>query len=120
MRIFLISVTTNDCKHLIVDAGHISIESHLVPKEAIMTVHQKRNAKYTDEDFKNLESLMYDKLSLRLKDAQVYFAFSCLTCLLISYLVHHWGQSTSLSNSTRCQRQWRSPCFGEDKFRSTD
>lgn len=66
------SVTTNDCKHLIIDAGHIAIESDLVPKEAIKTIHQKRNTKYTDEDFQNLESLMYDKMSLRLEDAQVF------------------------------------------------
>jgi vacuolar protein sorting-associated protein 13A/C len=66
------SVTTNDCKHLIIDAGHIAIESDLVPKEAIRTIQQKRNTKYTDEDFQNLESLMYDKMSLRLEDAQVF------------------------------------------------
>lgn len=42
-----------------------------------MTIHQKRNIKYTDEDFRNLESLMYDKLFLRLKDAQV-FSYSFL------------------------------------------
>ncbi|KAF8974033.1 vacuolar protein sorting-associated protein 13 [Flammula alnicola] len=63
-------VTTNECKHLIIDAGHIAIESDLVAKEAIRTIHQKRNKKYTDEDYKNLESLMYDKMSLRLEDAQ--------------------------------------------------
>lgn len=65
------SVTTNKCKHLVIDAGHIAIESDLVAKEAIRTVHQKRHQKYTDEDYKNLESLMYDKMSLRLQDAQV-------------------------------------------------
>ena len=64
----------NDCKHLIIDAGHIAIESDLVAKEAIRTIHQKRNTKYTDEDYKNLESLMYDKMSLRLEDAQVFIS----------------------------------------------
>lgn len=61
----------HDCRHLIIDAGHIAIESDLVAKEAIRTIHQKRNTKYTEEDYKNLESLMYDKMSLRLEDAQV-------------------------------------------------
>lgn len=65
------SVTTNFCKHLIVDAGHIAIESDLASKEAIRIIHQKRNQKYNEEDYKQLESLMYDKLSLRLQDAQV-------------------------------------------------
>ena len=71
--LILSSVTTNDCKHLIVDAGHIAIESNLVAKEAIQTIHQKRNQQYTDEDYKNLESLMYDKFYLRLQHAQVAF-----------------------------------------------
>jgi vacuolar protein sorting-associated protein 13A/C len=65
------SVTAYRCKHFIIDAGHIAIESDLASKEAIHTIHQKRNQKYTEEDYKQLESLMYDKLSLRLQDAQV-------------------------------------------------
>ncbi|PPQ80804.1 hypothetical protein CVT25_001929 [Psilocybe cyanescens] len=73
-------VTTNDCKHLIIDAGHISIESDLVSKEAIHTIHQKRNQKYTDEDYKNLESLMYDKMSLRLQDAQFIIGDNLQSC----------------------------------------
>ncbi|KAF8168100.1 vacuolar protein sorting-associated protein 13 [Crassisporium funariophilum] len=73
-------VTTNDCKHLIVDAGHIAIESDLVAKEAIRTIHQKRHKKYTDEDYKNLESLMYDKMSLRLQDAQFIIGDNLQSC----------------------------------------
>lgn len=65
------SVTTNDCKHLVIDAGHISIESDLADKDAIRTIHLKRNQKYSDDDYKYLESLMYDKLLLRLEAAQV-------------------------------------------------
>lgn len=65
------SVTTNDCKHLIIDAGHISIESDLADKKAIRTIRLKRNQKYTDEDYHYLESLMYDKMSLKLDAAQV-------------------------------------------------
>lgn len=53
------------------DAGHISIESDLVDKKAVQTVYQKRNQKYNEEDYRELESLMYDKMSLKLQDAQV-------------------------------------------------
>lgn len=74
----LTRITTNNCKHLIIDAGHIAIESDLVDKAAIRTIHQKRNQKYTDEDYRNLESLMYDKLSLRLDDAQVRFNYKVI------------------------------------------
>jgi len=58
------------------------MESNLAAKEAIRTIHQKRHQKYTDEDYTRLESLMYDKLSLRLQDAQVsryYHALKVLT-----------------------------------------
>ncbi|KIM48205.1 hypothetical protein M413DRAFT_439924 [Hebeloma cylindrosporum] len=73
-------VTTNQCKHLVIDAGHIAIESDLVAKEAIRTIHQKRHQKYTDEDYKNLESLMYDKMSLRLQDAQFIIGDNLEAC----------------------------------------
>lgn len=65
------SVTTKDCKHLVIDAGHISIESDLVDKEAVHEIHLKRNQQYNEEDYKRLESLMYDKMLLKLEAAQV-------------------------------------------------
>lgn len=54
-----------------VDAGHIAVGSDLVDKEAIRAIQSKRNQKYSEEDYRQLESLMYDKVSLRLEDAQV-------------------------------------------------
>ncbi|XP_006454344.1 hypothetical protein AGABI2DRAFT_114096 [Agaricus bisporus var. bisporus H97] len=68
-------ITTPNCKHLVIDAGHISIESDLVDKSAVQWVQLKRNQQYNDEDYRQLESLMYDKLTLRLEDAQVTFFF---------------------------------------------
>lgn len=65
------SITTPKCTHLLVDAGHISIESDLASKDAIRQVHLKRSQQYTDDDYARLESLMYDKLNLKLEDAQV-------------------------------------------------
>jgi len=67
----LFSVTTYDCNHLILDAGHISIESDLADKEAIRSIRLKRSQQYSEEDYKYLESLMYDKFSLKLEAAQV-------------------------------------------------
>jgi vacuolar protein sorting-associated protein 13A/C len=85
------SVTTNDCKHLIIDAGHISIESDLADKDSIRTIYSKRNQKYTDEDYHYLESLMYDKMSLKLDAAQV-IAWSIVLLLFSAepLLVHCW------------------------------
>ncbi|SRR6266702_2468842 len=65
------SISTHRCTHLLIDAGHISIESDLASKEAIRQVHLKRAQQYTDDDYARLESLMYDKLNLKLEDAQV-------------------------------------------------
>jgi hypothetical protein len=66
------SISTHKCTHLLIDAGHISIESDLASKEAIRQVQLKRAQQYTDDDYARLESLMYDKLNLKLEDAQVY------------------------------------------------
>ncbi|CAK5280530.1 unnamed protein product [Mycena citricolor] len=74
------SVTTHNCKHLIIDAGHIAIESNLADKSAIRAIHQKRNKQYTDEDYRELESLMYDKLSIRLEAAQFVLGNDLQSC----------------------------------------
>ena len=50
-------------------------------KEALREIHLKRNQKYSEDDYRRLESLMYDKFFLRLESAQV---------LLISpFAFHH-------------------------------
>lgn len=64
------SVTNPKCRHLLLDAGHIAIESDLADKDAIREIHLKRNQQYSDADYKRLESLMYDKVSFKLEDAQ--------------------------------------------------
>ncbi|KAI0275069.1 vacuolar protein sorting-associated protein 13 [Gloeopeniophorella convolvens] len=65
---------------LLIDAGHISIESDLASKDAIRQVHLKRAQQYTEDDYKRLESLMYDKLNLRLKDAQFVLGDNLQAC----------------------------------------
>lgn len=54
-----------------IDAGHIAVRSELGNKQAIKEIRAKRKQEYTDEDYKRLESMMYDRLSVNLKDAQV-------------------------------------------------
>jgi hypothetical protein len=66
-----LSITTTKCSHLIVDAGHIAIESDLADKESVIKVQSRRKQEYTEEDYKRLESLMYDKFTLKLESAQV-------------------------------------------------
>ncbi|EIW86715.1 vacuolar protein sorting-associated protein 13 [Coniophora puteana RWD-64-598 SS2] len=74
------NITTNVCQHLVIDAGHISVESKLVDKEAIRAIQAKRNQQYGEEDYKRLESLMYDKMILRLEAAQFVLGGDLQSC----------------------------------------
>ncbi|KAF7306925.1 hypothetical protein MIND_00485000 [Mycena indigotica] len=74
------NITTHQCKHLIIDAGHIAIESNLADPQAIRDIHLKRNKQYSDEDYKHLESLCYDRFSLRLEAAQFVLGNDLKSC----------------------------------------
>ncbi len=65
-----------DSLALVLDAGHIAVESKLADQDQLKEIQAKRGRQYGDEDFKQLEDLMYDKLSLRLESTQVSF-FCC-------------------------------------------
>ncbi|KAM3417144.1 hypothetical protein BST61_g8719 [Cercospora zeina] len=56
---------------LIVDAGHISVRSDLIDKETLHDIQNKQQQQYSEQDFKKLESLMYDKFNLKLEATQV-------------------------------------------------
>ncbi|CEL57657.1 Vacuolar protein sorting-associated protein 13 OS=Saccharomyces cerevisiae (strain ATCC 204508 / S288c) GN=VPS13 PE=1 SV=1 [Rhizoctonia solani AG-1 IB] len=64
-------VSARQCQHMILDAGHISIESQLVPKETMREIDAKKKRQYTDDDYTQLESLMYDRFSVKLHSAQL-------------------------------------------------
>jgi len=65
------SITSQSTICLIVDAGHISVNSQLVDKDTLKEVQDKQRQSYTDEDYKRLESLMYDKFLVKLSSTQV-------------------------------------------------
>ncbi|EAZ62765.2 vacuolar sorting [Scheffersomyces stipitis CBS 6054] len=52
----------------ILDAGHISVVSNLVDKAIIEEVRSKES--YTEDDWKKLNTLMYDQFNVHLQDAQ--------------------------------------------------
>ncbi|OBA21906.1 vacuolar protein sorting-associated protein 13 [Metschnikowia bicuspidata var. bicuspidata NRRL YB-4993] len=52
----------------IIDAGHLSVTSDLVDKRTIEKFSSKQS--YTEEDWGELNTLMYDKFNLHLQDAQ--------------------------------------------------
>ena len=65
------SITTESTLCLILDAGHVSLNSELVDKETMKDIQSKQKKKYSDKDFKQLEGLMYDKFLLKLDSTQV-------------------------------------------------
>ncbi|KAI0596932.1 vacuolar protein sorting-associated protein 13 [Biscogniauxia sp. FL1348] len=65
------SIKTGKSTCLILDAGRISVHSELVDKATLKQVQEKQNQRYSDEDFKQLESLMYDRFLVKLTSTQV-------------------------------------------------
>ncbi|GAB7347666.1 hypothetical protein MBLNU459_g4530t1 [Dothideomycetes sp. NU459] len=65
------SVTRESTICMILDAGHISVRSDLINKDTLNEIQSKQRQQYTDEDFKRLEELMYDKFLLKLESTQV-------------------------------------------------
>lgn len=65
------SVTSKSSICLILDAGHASVRSNLIDKDTLAEVQSKQKQQYTDQDFKQLKNLMYDKFLLRLENTQV-------------------------------------------------
>lgn len=65
------SITSESSLCLILDAGHVSLNSELVDKETMRDIQSKQKRQYTEEDFKHLEGLMYDRFILKLDSTQV-------------------------------------------------
>lgn len=65
------SVTQESSNCLILDAGHISVNSDLVDKKTIHDIQSKQSQKYTEKDYEHLEELMYDKFRLQLESTQL-------------------------------------------------
>ncbi|KAF4122047.1 vacuolar protein sorting-associated protein 13A/C [Geosmithia morbida] len=65
------TITARESTCLIVDAGHIHVNSQLVDQDAIKEIQSKQRQAYSDEDFKRLESVMYDKFLVKLTSTQV-------------------------------------------------
>ncbi|KAI1654139.1 vacuolar protein sorting-associated protein 13 [Daldinia decipiens] len=65
------SIKTARSTCLILDAGHISVSSELVDKGTLKQIQDKHHQQFSDEDFKQLESLMYDRFLVKLTSTQV-------------------------------------------------
>jgi vacuolar protein sorting-associated protein 13A/C len=55
----------------ILDAGHISIVSDLISEDKYKEIKNEKKDTYTEDDWNKLNTYMYDKYNLTLKDAQI-------------------------------------------------
>ena len=65
------SIKSESALCLILDAGHVSLKSELVEKDTMRYIQSKQKKQYSEEDFKQLEGLMYDKFLLKLHSTQL-------------------------------------------------
>jgi vacuolar protein sorting-associated protein 13A/C len=65
------SITEESTLCLIMDTGHVSMNSELVDQDTMKEIQDKQKKKYSEDDYKQLEGLMYDKFLLKLDSTQV-------------------------------------------------
>lgn len=65
------SITQESSLCLILDAGHISVNSELVDRETMRDLQAKQKRQYDEGDYKELEHLLYDRFLLKLDSTQV-------------------------------------------------
>lgn len=65
------SCTKSDAQVIVLDSGHISVESNLVSKQQIAEVQAKASKSYSEKDYEKLQSLMYDRFTVQLSSTQV-------------------------------------------------
>ncbi|CEO60240.1 Putative Function: promotes endosomal cycling of TGN [Penicillium brasilianum] len=65
------SITQESSLCLILDAGHASVNSELVDRQAMNDLQTKQKRQYEEEDYKQLEHLLYDRFLIKLDSTQV-------------------------------------------------
>ncbi|KAL5336775.1 hypothetical protein BJX70DRAFT_400270 [Aspergillus crustosus] len=65
------SITHESSLCLILDAGHISVNSELVDRQTMKDLQSKQKRQYDTGDYKELEHLLYDRFLIKLDSTQV-------------------------------------------------
>ncbi|GKZ27080.1 hypothetical protein AbraCBS73388_003718, partial [Aspergillus brasiliensis] len=65
------SITQESSLCLILDAGHISVNSELVDRQTMRDLQSKQKRQYEEGDYKELEHLLYDRFLIKLDSTQV-------------------------------------------------
>lgn len=89
-------VTQKNSQVLVLDAGHIAVDSKLADQEQLKDVQAKRGRQYSDDDYKQLENLMYDRLQLSLDSTQLLMGDDIDACLKALNTPHGTGSGPDL------------------------
>ncbi|CAK9783702.1 putative late endosome to vacuole transport-related protein [Cutaneotrichosporon oleaginosum] len=89
-------VTQKNSQVLVLDAGHIAVDSKLADQEQLNEVQAKRGRQYSDDDYKQLEELMYDRVLLKLDSTQLLMGDDIEACLNALNRPHTAGDGPDL------------------------
>ncbi|KAJ2960621.1 hypothetical protein NQZ79_g4034 [Umbelopsis isabellina] len=73
--------TRSNTEVIVLDAGHINVESKLAPPDALDALKSKSKEAYNAEDHIQLQSLMYDKFTVQLTQTKALIGHSVEACL---------------------------------------
>ncbi|KAH8555467.1 hypothetical protein BGW37DRAFT_419803 [Umbelopsis sp. PMI_123] len=73
--------TRSNTQVIVLDAGHINVESQLAPPDALNAIKSKAKEEYNAEDDIQLQSLMYDKFTVQLTQTKALIGHSVEACL---------------------------------------
>ena len=66
---------------MVLDAGHLAMRSLLAEPQTMDMVRAKHFRQYTEEDFRQLEELMYDRYFIKLQDVQLVMGAGYDACM---------------------------------------
>ena len=66
---------------MVLDAGHLAMRSLLAEPQTMDMVRAKHFRQYTEEDFRQLEELMYDRYFIKLQDVQLVLGAGYDACM---------------------------------------
>ncbi|KAI8884432.1 hypothetical protein K501DRAFT_332624 [Backusella circina FSU 941] len=75
------SLTSQDSPVMIIDSGHINVDSQLADEEVVSNIKSKEIKNYNNKDVEILEELMYDKFNLQLSQTKVLIGKNTRDCL---------------------------------------
>lgn len=78
---FVNSLTSQESPVMIIDAGHINIDSQLADQKVVNEIKSKDIKNFTPEDIETLGHLMYDRFNLSLSQTKVLIGTNTKECL---------------------------------------